>query len=1095
MMLNSNPSEHLNMQIIHAWFEARVAQMPEAIAVQDGTASISYHTLNCRANYLASQLLQAGAQPDMRIALCVPNSAEQIITILAILKSGGAYVPLDPTHSKERLQNLLQESQTAILVTTHDTQTLFSEFHGACLIVDHDDPPDMSSVEQSELAAVYQHLQPQHLAYIIYTSGSTGKPKGVMVEHHSVVDYCRWFQSYTKFSLPQRVDYSNNYIFDFGITSSIVPLMLGATIVICTEETKKDPRSYLNHLESQKITLINITPSFFKEMVRLIPAKSWSLSHLQMLILGGENLPTQDCHTWLKEFPLHVIFNEYGPTEATVAVMQHQVTLTDINLSLPFIPIGQPGPTMQVFVVNSEQQPTAPGEVGELYIGGTCLARGYLNQPELTERQFVHCTLGSKHPLRLYKTGDLVKKNQQGDIEYIGRNDKQVKLRGYRLELSEIEFCLRQHPHIHDAVVVLRNNYQNDPQLVAYYILKIGVPALRYEELQKHIMTALPEFMMPNAFMRLEAFPRTANDKLDERALPEPSLLSTQAYQAPRTYVEHILVNIWSTEINHTQIGIQDNFFELGGHSLQAARIVAKIAQQLNKKVSIHDLYQVPTIEQFAKIVQFAQGTETPNSVPNTSIKKLPLHDFQLLFWLSRFGGFNLRTTNMVWRKRVQGPLDILALNLALEWVIQKQEIFAYHIHLLYPVQTPCTQPAKQFRRWHETSLTHLSEDEMEAQLAQHYDELFYKKTWRAKSIWISADLFYLHDNQIEFQICLSHMVVDESCRSIFFHNLSHAYLFFTKQTQMHTEHALQPYKKYILQHHLTLQQKAEQAAKFWSKYLEDAGSFHIPQQYVLPNAEAQSTQTPISESFITKLRQFSIQNSVAINDVLTAAVSLALLQCCDNDARCVPHKIVIFNTKSTRDDPKYDNTLGCFLRVDPIKLEIQPHATLESLAEQARESAQIGEPFQHASSLVKYAAVGKIQLCLPQKSLKRFFINRSFALLARYFPELNLDRNLFTACEMIAVMDKTKQFLMNINMPKEFLEHPSAHSQSKFCGMPEQSIPYLPFRNHEVKYMLDFFFLRGDDGNKPYIVVTSNLTPEFQHRLGETVAAIIEHC
>ena len=1084
------------MNVIHAWFEQQVAQTPEATAVKYGAQSISYQTLNDCANHLALQLHQAGACPDMRIALCLPRSIEQIIAIFAVLKSGAAYLPLDPNQSSKRLDWILQECDTSILITLHSNHALFTQFTGTILFLEETyQSPKLSTPQLQTLETIRKKASGDHLAYVIYTSGSTGVPKGVMIEHHSVIHYCQWFQTYTHFSANQLVDYSSNYIFDFGITSSLIPLMLGATLVICADEIKKDPDSYLRYLANEKITLINITPSFFKELLHTPTFQQSDLPDLQSLILGGENLPSADCQVWLSRFKNHILFNEYGPTETTVGVTQHSVRFEKSDLTSSFVPIGKPASTIQTFLYNEQFELVKPGDIGELYIGGPCLARGYLNQPQLSDQSFLNMVV-NQQPIRLYKTGDLCRQNKAGELECIGRKDKQIKIRGYRVELSEIEIQLRQFPGIQDVITLVRYNQNNEPLLIAYYILQPSAAVPSFEQLHHYLMTLLPDFMVPNAFVQIDSFPRTANDKLDERALPMPLMTSSQLYQAPQTSTEQAITVIWVEEMRHPHIGIHDNFFELGGHSLLAARIIAKIAQQMSKKISLQAFYHAPTIAQLASLVTQAPSAEPlqPLVLQNHS-KSLPLHDFQLLMWLGRLGGPKLQVYNMIWRRRVQGPVDKTALDLALQWVLQKQEIFSYHIHLLYPLQSPCKKPNEQFRQWRTTSLSDLSIEESERYLAQHYDDLFYKKIWRAKSLWISADLFYLPNEQVELQICMSHMIVDESCYELFFRNLSHAYLFFTKQTQIHTNHALRPYKNYISQHHQLLRQQAEPAASFWADYLQDAGSFHFPPQYVQQNTEAASTQIALPPNFVEKLRGFCAQHCVAINDVLCAAVSLALLQCCDHDLRCAPHKLVIFTTKSTRDDPQYDQTIGCFLRVDPIKLELSKDANLVSLAKQAQQSANIGAPFQHASSLVKYAAVGKLQLCLSQNPIKRFLINKAFAMLSRYFPELKLDKTLFNACEVVAILDQTKQFLMNINMPQDFLEEPATQNHPSLLGLPEVAIPYHPFRNPLIKYMLDIYFHRSSDQNTRYIVLTSNLRPDFQRRLGETVTSLIAHC
>ena len=1075
------------MNVIHAWFEQRVAQTPDATAIKCGSQSISYQTLNNCANHLALQLLQAGAKPEMCIAICLPRSIEQIIAMLAILKSGSAYVPLDANQSSERLFWILQESESSILITSLTNQPHFNQFQGITLHLDFVNQDATPSSEQLiELEKVRSRTTGDNLAYVAYTSGSTGTPKGVMIEHRSVIHYCQWFQTHLDFSEKLVVDYSSNYIFDFVIISAIAPLMLGAMLVICSDEVKKDSDTYLRYLENEKISFIVVTPTFFKELLRTHTPQHGQLSYLHLIMLAGENLATSDCHAWLSRFKDHILVNEYGPTETTVAVTQHRVTLENIDPTIPSIPIGKPGPTMQTFIFDENRDPVLQGEIGELYIGGSCLARGYIRQPELTEESFIQTSKGK----RLYKTGDLCRQNSNGDIEYIGRIDKQIKLRGYRVELNEIEIRLRQHDGIQDAIAVVRSNQNSEPLLVAYYILKPYTTMLSFVQLQNYLLTFLPDFMIPNAFVRLDSFPRTANDKLDERALPEPLMLSTQIYKAPQTPTEQLITQIWSEEIQHSRIGVLDNFFEFGGHSLLAARIIAKIAQQLGKKVSLNNFYQAPTIEQFATIVEQAPVTETNAPIVSSESRSLPLHEFQFMYWLARFSEPKVRKLNVAGRKRVQGPLDKPALDLALQLVLQKQEIFSYHIHHFYPLQTLCNKPSKRYRKWPETSLLHLSDEAIESYLSKKYDELYYETTWHVKRPWINTHLYYLNHDQVELHVCMSHLIADADTTSIFFQELTNAYLFFTQQATVKIHDAVHAYQHYVTNQTTIMQQNAYSDEIFWTDYLQDTTLFCIPQHYVVTKQDLIPSHIPLSESFILKLRQFCIQYQVGLNDVLSSAVSLALFHCCDNDTNCVPHTLAVNTLKSTRDNPLYDRSIGCFLRMDTIKLNLNDRPTLLNLAKQAQQSAHETATYQRASTLVKLASIG--HLSQTRKPLLTFCIDIALSMIAKYFPKLQLNQSLINACKKMVVVDRTKQFLIFADILSSFLEDNVDKFQPDFLGLPKQEIPPHPLPVQVTNYTIGVIFHRSNDQNKPFLTIAANLTPEFQKRIGETLVSII---
>ena len=473
------------MNTIHGLFEVQVEKRPNHIAAMFAGQSLTYAELNKKANQLAHYLRTMGVKPDTQVAISMDKSIDLLITMLAILKAGGAYVPLDASHPEERLLFTLNDSNTPILITKLNSKDKFIRYQGPIIVLDN----DVKEINKQATHNPDSIATPQNLAYVIYTSGSSGKPKGVLIEHRSVVNYSAWFANYCHCKPDHRIDFSSNYVFDMCVSITIVPLMLGLTVVVCSDEEKSNLRHYLEYLEYNQVNIIKMTPSYFKLLVHEIKNNlinqhtrasrkdstaefRFKLSHLQNIILGGENLPSVDCINWLNLYPKHILFNEYGPTEATVAVSQFKISNKSCSSLGVNVPIGTPGTNMDCYILTHDNHPVPNGEAGELYIGGGCLARGYLNQPELTRKQFIPDPFSKDSTARLYKTGDLCRQLPDGTIEYLGRIDEQVKIRGFRIELGEIEQHLASHPAISEAVVLVREEHSNEKRLVAYFILK-----------------------------------------------------------------------------------------------------------------------------------------------------------------------------------------------------------------------------------------------------------------------------------------------------------------------------------------------------------------------------------------------------------------------------------------------------------------------------------------------------------------------------------------------------------------------------------------------------------------------------------------------
>ena len=551
-----------NQNTLDGLFNEQVRRHSKAVAVICADQSLNYNELNQRANQIAHYLKSMGADVDSPVAICMERSIDLLIVIMGILKSGSAYLPLDPEHPDERLRYTLRDNQHPIIITSQAFKNRFLDYTDKVIVLE--------AAESEILKQSTQNLNscstPNSLAYIIYTSGSTGHPKGTLIEHRSVINYSQWFSQYSSCEPMQRIDFSSNYIFDMSITSSITALLNGLTIVICNDELKKDIRQYLRYLQDQQINLIKITPSYFKVLLHELNNKAIPLPHLKTIILGGENLQTIDCKAWLERYPHHTLHNEYGPTVATVAVSAFKVSADTIESLSTSVPIGTPGPHMRCYILNEQLKPCGIDEIGELYIGGLCLARGYLNQPVLTEQKFIKNPITQDKDKTLYKTGDLCKQLREGCIEYIDRIDHQLKIRGYRIEPGEIENTLISYPGIKEAIVLAQKDNHSE-KLIAYYMLHDDQQTPDISHLQQHLAQSLPQYMIPSAFVRIDALPLTTNGKLDRQALPIPRFTTTQHYTPPSSTLEKTLADIWSNELGLDLVGIDDHFFELGGHS------------------------------------------------------------------------------------------------------------------------------------------------------------------------------------------------------------------------------------------------------------------------------------------------------------------------------------------------------------------------------------------------------------------------------------------------------------------------------------------------------------------------------------------------
>jgi amino acid adenylation domain-containing protein len=563
-------------------FEDRVAKNPNNLALVFESQSLTYQQLNQKANQLAHYLIQNYAiKPDTLIGICVERSLEMIIGLLGILKAGGAYVPIDPNYPQERIEFMLQDSGISVLLTQ-------SSLLDQLPLTELENPPKILCLDRETFASELTNnpspqSTPNDLAYAIYTSGSTGRPKGVMIEHRGLVNMALAVDRVLQIQPESRLLQFSSFSFDASIWEIATALCAGACLYLAKKETLLPSQDLVDFLSDRKISHVTLPPS----VLSLLPQAT--LLDLQTVVTAGEACATELVTRWAQG---RRFFNGYGPTESTVCA---SIALCQPNGKKP--PIGKPLPNIRIYILDADNQPLPPGIPGELCIAGVGLARGYLNRPETTAEKFIEIDLFGKTQ-RIYKTGDLARWLPEGNLEYLGRIDEQIKLRGFRIELAEIESVLLQYPLVKEAVVILYKTESNQ-SLIAYVT---GITSDLSIQLKHYLKSRLPDYMVPAQIVVLDELPLTSNGKIDRKALPAPNGGVEGLYIAPRNEVEKQLVQVWYTVLEcQQQIGIHDNFFDLGGHSLLAVKLLNHVQQVFDQKLSLSSLFQNPTIAQLAE--------------------------------------------------------------------------------------------------------------------------------------------------------------------------------------------------------------------------------------------------------------------------------------------------------------------------------------------------------------------------------------------------------------------------------------------------------------------------------------------------------------
>ncbi|WP_083913177.1 non-ribosomal peptide synthetase [Nocardia concava] len=644
-------------------FQARVAAAPEAIAVvaPDQGVELTYAALNRRANRLAHWLIRQGLGTEDVVGLRLSNSVEFVVGMLAVLKSGAAYLPIDPAYPDDRIDYLVEDARPRLVLGRVELDA--AELSAA-------DLPDHDPSDADRLRA----LRPGNLAYVIYTSGSTGKPKGVPVPHGAIAEHLDGFVAEWGMTAEDRLLQSSSVSFDASLLDIFVTFTAGARLVVPKPDAFRDIPYVAEIITRCGVTVLHMVPSMLSTFLLLPEVSQWrALRHVPV---GGEALPGEVADKFAGIFDAE-LRNHYGPTEAVVCATHQDVVGPQ---GTRIVPIGTPNRNVFVYLLDEALQLVPTGVVGEIYLGGEQLARGYLNRAGLSAERFVADPFGDRNGLpggRLYRTGDLARRNADGEIEFVGRADEQVKVRGFRIELGEVEAVIGSHPDVGHCVVIATEDAAVGAMLAAYVVPAAGA-IVDTEQVRAHAAATLPDYMVPAAFAVIDEIPLTVHGKLDKRALPAPTREAARGYREPATDTEIRLAALFGQLFGRDRVGADDSFFELGGHSLLATRLIVVIRKEFGVELDVRAPFDTPTVAGLAALIDRAPAAEvraeTPSLAKRERPHRVPLSFSQLAMWFQRKLEGPSPVGNIPFAMRVDGPLDLTALAAALGDVVARHE-------------------------------------------------------------------------------------------------------------------------------------------------------------------------------------------------------------------------------------------------------------------------------------------------------------------------------------------------------------------------------------------------------------------------------------
>jgi amino acid adenylation domain-containing protein len=926
---NRTEAEYPSLKCVNELFEAQVELTPQAIAVKFEEETLTYQELNRRANRLARQLLQLGVAPGVRVGLFMQHSPEEIVGLLAIIKAGGAYVPLEPAHPANRLAFIIGDAQLTLIVTQERMASKLPASDAVLVCIDAGEP---TSEPESD-ANLSRTATPNEAVYVIYTSGSTGQPKGVKITHRALVNYVWWAKDV--YLQQESLDFAlySSLAFDLTVTSIYVPLLTGNKIVIYSWEGKEAPLEKI--LRDDQTGVLKLTPS------HLALIKEWDnrQTSVKRLVVGGEALGTELAREVYESFGGQVeILNEYGPTEATVGCMFYR--FEPLRNKRASVPIGRPAANVKIYILDQWLQPVAESVTGELYIAGDGLAQGYLNRAELTAERFIDNPFAPGE--RMYRTGDVCRRLPEGELEYLGREDEQVKFHGYRVELQEIQWALKKHPQIRDCVVVVSKDKHGHDLLLAYYVSR---QELEVAQLRTFLSAILIEETIPNVFVHLRKLPLTLNGKVNLEALPsleEGRQTLRRTYTPPRWPREEILAGIWAEVLGVERIGIYDNFFELGGHSLLATQVISRVRQALKVELPLRVIFESQTIAALAEKVEAAANAGLDAELSQIEHaprdQDLPLSFAQQRLWFLDQLTPDSAAYNIPAVVRLKGALDLGALDQTLSEIIRRHESLRTNFRIAHgqPVQVI---RAAEVVSLHLIDLSAFNEERRTAEserLIRHHTQQPFDLS---RDLMLRPSLLRLAVDEYILMLTMHHIVSDGWSMGILIREMAILYATYLEGAESPLGELPLQYADFAKWQREWLQgEPLERQLAYWQKQLAGAlPIINLPTDRPRPPVqtfESDSVTFALSESLSTALKALCHQEGVTLFMMLMAAYNTLLHRYTGQE------DILVGTGIANRNRSEIEGLIGFFVNMLVIRTDLSGDPSFLELLRRVRETA-----------------------------------------------------------------------------------------------------------------------------------------------------------
>ncbi|WP_224242167.1 non-ribosomal peptide synthetase [Hyalangium gracile] len=947
LVMEWNQTEHpLPERCAHELISEQARRTPEAIAAVSGSQSITYARLEEQAGKLAVALLQVGVAPDAMVLLLSDRGIELLSAVLGIFQAGGAYIALNPTHPVSRHLEFLQQSRSRVIVASRAYAVMAQEIARAAgaaqpsvLIIE-----DVLAAPRVSAPAPTRGTRLSDLAYAFFTSGSTGTPKGAMIEHRGMLNHLSAKNHDLGLKAGDAVVQNASQCFDISVWQMLCPLLVGGRTVIVDDEIASDAGALLRAVDAHGVSIFETVPSMLRAMLEVLEAQPEAerprFQALRWLISNAEALPPELCQRWFRLYPHIPMINTYGATECSDDT-NHFHILEAPQTDMPYMPLGRRLINIRLYIVDAHLNPVPLGVPGEICLAGISVGRGYLNDPERTAKAYITDPFVAT-PSRMYRTGDIARYHSDGQIEFLGRRDHQVKIRGYRVELGEIEATLLDAPGVNTGVVVVRGESGGAPRLVAYLVPQAGA-TLQPGALKEHVKARLPEYMVPSAFVILDALPLNSNGKVDRRRLPAPTsadLALSEAFEAPRTPTEELVAGIFAQVLHVERVGASDHFFELGGHSLLATQVISRVRRMFQVELPIRALFEAPTVSALAERVEVARRAETMPAVPPlrpvARDQALPLSFAQQRLWFLAQLEPGSASYNIPVAVRISGPLEPARLERSLNTVVQRHEAlrtgFIVRDEVPYQrIESSLHLPLEQ------VDLSALAGEEREVQLQQLLTEAAARPFELTRAPLLRTVLYRLDASTHVLLMNLHHIISDGWSEGVLLEEVGASYRALSEGAELALPALPIQYADFSLWQRGYLQGEVLEAQLgYWRDQLKELSTLELPTDRPRPamrsHRGAQLSVT-LPASLTQALNELSRREGVTLFMTLLAGFQALLSRYSGQD------DIAVGTPIANRNRTELEGLIGFFVNTLVLRTKLSGDPTVRTLLERVREA------------------------------------------------------------------------------------------------------------------------------------------------------------